>query len=706
MILGGFMKNFLSVISANWLGLVIGLAVAIVLCFILRITVFKGNKVGIFISLILCLVFAFAGMFIQSNFFSTVDESKFPTAQEQAAELDKQVSDGWKNTNGGFTFEQIADAQNDNECPTYPDQIINIDAYDYGDYISFAIGYENNIYNAVFIKTGSGLVYDGLLNTTADFENTHFYLKWVLGFIPWPAYDVVLDSYRWYQSFTCPIYTETQRYWWDSYKYDNLVSVSSQSPTFLKWLYNGYENQSHALSYALQQIPVLMSSNINNYFTKFDMVELIGNSEDSLKTINTFYNYIYENINQNKKPITKLVDVTNLVCVPIPQDLRSNYPVSDAFKEKYPDTDYYGVYNCDIAVNCTLKDGNKLLYKDTKNEEYFRDNKDSSAIQVEVIENQSDVANLVIKFVDKQNSNISNVDLQANPITIEFNCVDLDERKILKIDSVNKLQNVSNVILKTGVEWKYRIYSDALIFDKFMGSFTLSETSETTFEYYYLNNYTIASVGLNPIGSIDESKIDLVNHPVKIMLSNDKHSYEFLFNDTASLDTYKTQLVEFGDYNYTILSDQLIFSATTGSLTITSTDRVMLFNYALKTDSDLSLNLTFNREVFSDDLLVDFLISPNVVSSIRFNFFDGADLIFRYLVFDSVSGKLLRVLSVDSCSDDHGSLSLGLNLSAGVYAFQVQVISPSSDLILSSNVVELSLIADHLTGHYFYDLTL
>ena len=46
-----------------------------------------------------------------------------------------------------------------------------------------------------------------------------------------------------------------------------------------------------------------------------------------------------------------------------------------------------------------------------------------------------------------------------------------------------------------------------------------------------------------------------------------------------------------GTYDYTILSEQLIFASVTGQLTINSTDKVMLFNYALGADDPLTFDI-------------------------------------------------------------------------------------------------------------------
>ena len=131
-------------------------------------------------------------------------------------------------------------------------------------------------------------------------------------------------------------------------------------------------------------------------------------------------------------------------------------------------------------------------------------------------------------------------------------------------------------------------------------------------DYYYMDNYTVASVGLNPIGTIDKSVINLQDNPVKIILSNDTHTYQFLFNDNSLLDSYQSMLVEMGDYNYTILSKQLIFASVTGKLTITTTDKIMLFNYALGVDDPLTFSLSLQSNGTTNNYFQLYSDSSNV----------------------------------------------------------------------------------------------
>ena len=121
---------------SNWIvGVVVGLIVCLIVVLILQNTVFKDKDMKL-LYMIMFVLFAVCGGVMQNSCF-TVSADAMPTPQGQIEEIDKTINDNWKNTNGGFTFEQIKKAQDDNECPAYDDQIIDLKCYDFGSYIVF-----------------------------------------------------------------------------------------------------------------------------------------------------------------------------------------------------------------------------------------------------------------------------------------------------------------------------------------------------------------------------------------------------------------------------------------------------------------------------------------------------------------------------------------------------------------------------------------
>lgn len=639
----------MSVIKNSIIGIVAGLLLALIIVLILQNTVFKDKNMTI-MYVLLFVLFAVCGGVIQGKYF-TAHADTAPTPQEQIEKIDSTIKDNWKNTNGGFTFEQIKKAQDDNECPSYDDQIIDLKCYDFGSYIVFSYEDNGTYQNALFYKANNGLILDGMINTYASLTG----MKWFF------AYD--LSTFSWVQEMN------KEPYYWDYYTFfdwrklngnhDDLVSISRQTQEFVKWTHSVRTNKDEMVRFVMTNAANLTAKNITSHFIKFGDVELIGSADTGFVKINSFYNYLYEQIKGEAYNSYKLIDSTNCLCMPIPTAEQSKYPISANKKAEYNDADYYGVYRCNIAVNLNFVKGNQDISSTIKNEDYVdtleEDDKTKDKVKVEDIKPNYTFSKLNISFIDTKNSDISNVNLLTTPVEITFSCSDKNQTKVVLIDSVEKLNKGFDVLLTKNTTWDYFIDSEALIFENFQGSFTIkSNSSSLSFQYYYLNNYTIASVGLNPIGTIDTNTIDLSSNPVKIILSNDNHTYQFLFNDNSLLDSYQNMLVEMGEYNYTILSKQLIFASVTGKLIITTKDKIMLFNYALGVDDPLTFKIGLTKTGTTNKCFQLYSESSNV-TKIR-NYLSSAQVYTVTCVIYDEDGKLIETFNhthqvTGTCSD-------------------------------------------------------
>lgn len=627
------------------IGIVIGLVVALIVVLILQNTVFKDKSMTILYVVIFVLM-AVCGGFIQNKYF-VVSASSAPTPQDQIDNITSTIEDNWKNTNGGFTFEQIQIAQDDNECPSYTDQIIDLKCYDYGSYVVFGFNDGGTYQNAVFYKSSDGLILDGIMNMHAEMTG----IKWFL------AYDT--NSFKWVDGRNKePNYTISQN-WLVWQKHDNLLSVSRQTPDFLVWQYTFRTNKDDAYNYALSNVATLTGQNITSHFIKFGDVELIGTGATGYIKINSFYNYLYEQIKGQSYNTNKLIDASSCLCVPIPTALQPNYPISPSKQTEYDGAEFYGVYRCNIAVDLNYVKGSTTLNSTTKNEDYVdtlkKDDDYKDQVEVEEVQAGYSYAKLKLNFTDTNNSDMSKIDLMMSPITISLTCQDVNLTKTVVIDSIDKLKNGVEVLVNKDATWNYLIDSEALIFDNFRGSFTIRDDSSTiTFPYYYLDNFTVASVGLNPIGTIDTSIIDLATNPVRIILSNDKNTYQFVFSSNSDLNAYKSTLVEMGTYDYTILSEQLIFASVTGTLTINSTDKVMLFNYALGADDPLTFDIDVTTNGTTNNRFSLYSETSNV-TLIRETLSSAKVYIVTCVIYDK-DGKLMETFThthqvTGTCSD-------------------------------------------------------
>ncbi len=638
----------MSAITNSIVGIVVGIVVALIITLILANTIFKDKKMTI-LYVFIFILFAGAGAFVQNHYFTASAEA-MPTPQEQIDNIDATITDNWKNTNGGFTFEQIKKAQDDNECPFYDDQIINLKCHDFGSYVAFS--YKNgDVYeNAVFYKSDDGLVLDGVINTYASLTG----MKWFF------AYD--LDTFSWVTEKNKEPYYWTYHTAFDWHKingdHDDLVSVSRQTQEFVKWTHSVRTNQNEMINYVMTNASTLTAKNATSYFIKFGDVELIGSSSEGLVKINSFYNYLYEQVKGFPYNTSKLIDCSNCLCLPIPDTLKQNYPISPSKKADYNDADYYGVYRCNIATQVMYVQG-EILSATVKNEDYIdtikKDDKTKDKVKVDKVESTATYSKLQISFNDTNNSDFSGLNLNEKPVKIQFSCKELNLSKVITIDSLDKLNAGVTVLLNKDMTWDFYIDSEALIFEKFKGNLTIkSDSNSTTFDYYYLSNYTVASVGLNAVGTVDLTNVDLSQNPVKIILANDKHSYQFVFDDNSKIDSYQNMLVEMGEYNYTILSKQLEFASVTGKLTITTTDKVMLFNYAVTT-YNTELSFSINVEEYSSVGYLRLYSDTSNVTLIRDTLSSAKVYTVTVVVYDK-DGKLMHSYlhthsSTGSCGD-------------------------------------------------------
>lgn len=625
----------MSAISNSIIGIVVGLVLALIIVLILQNTIFKNNNMKI-LYVIIFILFAICGGVIQSKFF-TASADAIPTPQEQINTITTTINDNWKNTNGGFTFEQIQTAQNDSNCPLYDDQIIDLTCYDFGSYEVFSFENDGVYQNAVFFKSENGLILDGIINIHPKMTG----LAWFL------AYD--LNSFHWIdERNTMPEYKKTYvAIDWDIIGglYDNLLSVSRQSTDCLQYNYAVRTNKNEAINYVLKNIANITAENITSHFIKFEDTELIGSGEDGYVKINSFYNYLYQEIKGQPYNTSKLIDASSCLCVPIPENIQQNYPIEPALKAEYDNADYYGVYRTSIGVNLKFVKGNEMVNATLKNDEYVstlnKDENYKNQVQVETISPSQNLSQLNINFFDEQNSDLTNLNLLTKPVKITFTCQELAQTKTVLIDSLDKLNAGTSVLLAQNATWNYYIESPGLIFENFRGCFTIKSTENNiSFSYYFLDNFTVASVGLNPIGTIDKSVIDLAQNPVKIILSNDSHTYQFTFDNNSFLDTYQSSLVEMGTYNYTILSDQLLFASVTGSLTITTTDKIMLFNYGLAPEEALSFAIDITESGTTNNRFSLYSDASNV-TLIRNTLSSNKVYLVTCVIYDN-DGKLLE----------------------------------------------------------------
>ena len=578
--------KFMNILSNTIIGVCVGLVVALILTLVLHFTCFRERNMA-FLYIAMFLVLALCGGFVQYRFFKYVESDGMPTPQEQVQTTIDTIQNKWQNTNGGFTFDQIKKTQEDDTSPIADDQILQFECCDLGPYVAFGYNSGETYQNILFYKSPNGLIVDGMIHMKA-------FIGYKYKFLAYWYYN--LSSFKWFDIRPYDEFLKTANVW----DVVNYISLSSQDASSFCPKYSDVfvHEWDKANAYAMQQAAILTGNNAATNFIKFGNVELIGSANTGYTKINSFYNYLYQQIQGTQYGSTKLIDANSALCLPIPQSEQEKYPIPESNKSEYGDKEFYGVYKCNIAVELKRLQSSITAKTTTKNEEFFEDlNNDDrykDKVKVEKVESTATYSKLNLTFKDTGNSDLTNLNLLTSPVTMIFADTESNATKKVVVDSVAKLNNGVNVLIEKDTNIRYEIRSNGLVFDDHDGIFKLTDGANSlTFNYYYINNFVSASVGLNPIGTVDMSKIDLSINPVKIILKNEKHTYTFIFDDNSKFETKISQMVELGEYEYAILSDTLVFASTSGKLTITTTDRDMLFNCAMVDSSVHSFALSF-----------------------------------------------------------------------------------------------------------------
>lgn len=655
--------KFLNILSNTIIGVCVGLVVALILTLVLHFTCFRERNMAL-LYVAMFLVLALCGGFVQYRFFKYVESDGMPTPQEQVQTTIDTIQNKWQNTNGFFSPEQISKAQKDDSAPTADDQILQFECCDLGPYVAFGYNSGETYQNILFYKSPNGLIVDGMINMSATIGHKYKFLAY------W-YYN--LSSFAWCDIRPYDEFLKTANAW-DVVKY---ISLSSQDASSFCNKYSDVfvHEWDKANAYAMQQAAILTGNNAATNFIKFGNVELIGSANTGYTKINSFYNYLYQQIQGTQYGSTKLIDANSALCLPIPQSEQEKYPIPESKKSEYGDKEFYGVYKCNIAVELKRLQSSITAKTTTKNEEFFEDlhNDDryKDKVKVEKVESTATYSKLNLTFKDTGNSDLTNLNLLTSPVTITFTNTETNTTKKVVVDSLDKLQNGVSVLLDKGVNVKYEVRGNGLVFENHDGTFKLTDDSNAlTLNYYYVANNVVASFGLNPIGTIDMSQIDLSSNPVKIIIKNSKNSYAFTFDDNSKINNKQSQLVELGEYEYAILSDSLVFASNSGKLNITTTDHEFLFNYAHSTSYCLVPSLLSSENVGNEvgclslcfsDAAIDYFFPFTSRGEIQVNVYDSDNkfllskrlkLLDKHLMY----GKSLSQLVFDGLSS--GNLTL------------------------------------------------
>lgn len=502
--------------------------------------------------------------------------------------LDKELADY---ANGGFTFKEITNTLSSGGSPIADDQIIPLNVLEYSD-IGVVIYYRtvdskgNVIYpNLFFRKINGQLLLDGFMNA---YLSVPYSINWI------GSASYRLDQSTWYTRFDIPPQYECKSGATGLvlHEYNNIASMTDNKIFYWKdYKHNRYFAcpSSNEVQICADKVAKKLAEIIETYF--FPMKNLLfyfdTENNSARKALSSVMNYVYQNVavgtyNQ------KVLDVSQWYY----------YPISEADREKYP-IDYsnwpphvavldrlthYIAYDCRAYFDVTYVKKNVGYI--TQN--FSKVSPDNEEFPTPVV----DYRKINVALVNRNGVNINSIPISSNPVKIVIE--NSKTTKTLVIDDVSELNTYCPVVLEFNSEYTYKIESDILMFDNYEGNFIFSnDVNKLELQYDYYYDRLLFNVGLNAIGDIDFSAINLAITPVKIIFDNGQTA---IFNSNESFHDLQVCYVRVEEnvsnyeLNYSILSDALEFASNTGTIIVSATERNHYFNCAGKVKVSLDLS--------------------------------------------------------------------------------------------------------------------
>lgn len=499
-------------------------------------------------------------------------------------------------TNGGLTPQEFEKQRHDENAPYSGDEVKNFYIRETDKYVIFYRQADLNgstIYpNISFVKTDKGLIWDGAWGVKVKLHT-----NWLTGYRDFnnPTWELNLMN----NNFT---YSKSILSFWKMFYLtapnveENIVTFSDFNENFC---IDFYECNGFALMFQNRQNEINRLQNITHeYLLKnilipyFEMLdeniefEMGNNDSETLSKLNACFTYLWNN--SKTEDFTEketIVDVSKYYGKIIPEEERTKYPIPEDKQEEYGNKKYYSAYYCKIYADCyySYHSDVKVDRDNNKIKDYVKD----YGVD-EVPENQTkNYSQLIIKFKNKDNSDLIGLDLKESPVKFNINGI------TLIFDNLKDLENGKSIVVDSGSILAYTINSDGLVFDSYSGTLTANHSKvETYFKYSYMSGYVAVSITLQPLASFDYSNLDLTKKPyIMFFYPNDvgSASIQFVFDSNSKLNETITQYMKVGSYTLAVTGQDNIIvdfsSISGGEVIITPESRKFVFTYYLKNQS-------------------------------------------------------------------------------------------------------------------------
>lgn len=501
-------------------------------------------------------------------------------------------------TNGGLTPQEFEKQRQDENAPYSGDEVKNFYIRETDKYVIFYRQADLNgstIYpNISFVKTDKGLIWDGAWGVKVKLHT-----NWLTGYHDFnnPTWELNLINNGFSYS--------NKSTWWKAFatlnifgfatREENIVTFSDFNEAFCSDFYNcngianllmNRRNEINRLQNITHEY--LLKNILIPYFEMLDEnieFEMGNNDSETLSKLNACFTYLWNN--SKTEDLTEketIVDVSKYYGKIIPEEERTKYPIPEDKQEEYGNKKYYSAYYCKIYADCyySYHSDVKVDRDNNKIKDYVKD----YGVD-EVPENQTkNYSQLIIKFKNKDNSDLIGLDLKESPVKFNINGI------TLIFDNLKDLENGKSIVVDSGSILAYTINSDGLVFDSYSGTLTANHSKvETYFKYSYMSGYVAVSITLQPLASFDYSNLDLTKNPyIMSFYPNDdlSASIQFVFDSNSKLNETITQYMKVGSYGLLVTGQDDIrvdFSSVSDGVIVTPENRKFVFTYYLENHS-------------------------------------------------------------------------------------------------------------------------
>lgn len=628
----------------------------------------------------------------------------FGKKEVEFVEADKKDSHLIGQSNGGLTIEEVITMRVDENRPYAEDVGVDFYIYETDHHVILVRSIMENgkllKHNALFLKSDKGLIFDGGVGYSLEDVSTDLFTgTYVLRDATFKYQLPIQFAYELPEGET-ELSPENIN---SGVNYSSLpfsLIWNNFSPHFSVSKFNAgnvnvpkYKKSILGKNYEASEtnrVFNLMLDNYSNkvlipYFMSFSdvnggNVELINGSNDgdttlNLSMLNSFATYLFNQSKLKEPNIVLLDDYYNMY---IKTSEVKNYPIAEEFLYKYPSTNYYTMFNNSIYANTRyayIVDGRIVQIT---NSEIAKAVKDDVVAPIPSV--VKEYGNVKINLINDSTVTINDIDISTYPVVIKIN------NNSIKFNTKNDLVLGKSIILPLNEDLEYEILSNGLAFNSYSGVVSFSELNNVVnLNFHYQVGAVETSVKINALTNIDLSIVNLASNPVKIIFNHktSSNTYIFDFNSNDLINTTFKEFMKVGDYDYTILSNQLIFATNNGEVTISESDRVLVFNFGVNT----SVSVPIGMDVY----YVNDTLSYNPFNAIFHNDFgalsDYGALTFRVDIYNSDF-----TVHIGSISDIH-------SYSGGFYNFSLTKDDFLSSFILSS-YEEYSVIVEISDGHF------